>query len=919
MRAPANAPKGTAGQSYVKGKFEGLGWGANSNFEHDLGTDLWLMARDERRFDLAALVGAQVKTGPSYFKSPKFDETGTVEGWWYAESDESHFDYWCDHVAPHLLVLHDLDSQISYWVHVTREKLESTGKGRKILVPAAATVDSKHFDGLIAVATSRRPVPQWEGSAWDGASAISGEALLRYALVTPRLVAPHANKGAIDLNPYQSIALLVQMRLRHLQPPAAAAETAKGADKWEWRLFAGLYEWVTTGARIKLEEVLGEAESAHGRVAATVALAVSWLEDGQPEKSRGLLRGELDVDKASPTDHAWLLVHLSQCLQELGDLAGAREAALKVQALLGYGPPDPTASAFSAAAANTVFMLGAWDEPSLAGAIRSGDTAASWWRSQTLVSGLSRHFDDSFSSWVEDSSITVHTQDEPWLKLRSAMLLAGFSADRSGWKNSGSRLARRQLMTSSDEESIAAAFDLLRLAGEKKWIRLAVARTLRVGPVPPLVRVGSQLDLGTSTRTSLIADLAFVEGAADVLPVADCDRFVEWALGVLADQSELVERVNPTFLVESSVLDMLKSLVHAASPRMRRNVIQHLIDLHAVADQLCAQGYGRVLARIPQEEFSSEDLDRLRQRPVEDNWELTDDIEALLAQRDPAFRRMLEIRIEAGDVGSLHSYGKVTDLPTQVVSGVIGHLNLSIRSQIEDAKKGTYGMGGFDPMDALVLLNVWHPSVADWSLVEEFLALPLAHDDHIGMGIRRLGALANQIPEEVSGRLRTHLEAIAQGGVRQPLTNLFGAHTDARIEAAVALALMFPEDVQDDSIRRLLGGDPSQRLAAVEILFSRRDKSELSVLAMLANDADVEVRAASAEGFASWAVQGVGLPGSQEVLKELLEEGGTLLAVRVSSALTNDHADPAAVELLAGLLENHSSATVRAQIARARA
>jgi hypothetical protein len=109
---------GTAGQSRVTAQLEELGWGVVPNPYHDLGTDLWLMARDDRRFDLGLLVGAQIKTSESksatskYFKEPKLDSRGKVVGWWYRESSsDDHFDYWLKHSIPHILVLHDLKSR----------------------------------------------------------------------------------------------------------------------------------------------------------------------------------------------------------------------------------------------------------------------------------------------------------------------------------------------------------------------------------------------------------------------------------------------------------------------------------------------------------------------------------------------------------------------------------------------------------------------------------------------------------------------------------------------------------------------------------------------------------------------------------------------------------------------------------------
>lgn len=921
MRAPANAPTGNAGQSYVKAKFEELGWGANNNFEHDLGTDLWLMARDDRRFELRELVGAQVKTGPTYFDSPERDQSGVVQGWWYAESNDRHFDYWCEHSVPHLLVLHDLDAQTSYWVHVTRDKVRSTGKGRKILVPASSTVDWDHFDDLIEVATSRHPAPLWEGSAWDGVSEVEAAARLRYALVTPRLVAPHPNRRAGELDAHQAIALLVQMRVRDLNRPGDAApgvdvEVARTSDLWEWRLFAGLHDWVMAGTRTKLAEVLAEADSAHRRAAASVCVAAACLENGEPEQACLTLRAELESDESSPTDQAWLLAQLSRCLMEQGDLTGAREAALEVQTMRHLRSTDPTASAFTAAAANTVFNLGGWDEPSLAEVIRISDTAQSWWRAQTLAAGLARHFDDSFRWWVGDSTTTFGVQDESWTKLRSVMLTAGYAADWSAWSDAGSRLARHQLMTTPGEESIVAAIDLLRLTGDKKWLKATVARTLQVGPVQALVHLGSQLDLTKSTRTSLSADLAFVEGAADVLADDDCDRFISWALGVLRDGTELTERLSPTFLVASSVLDMLQSLVHAASPEKRREVIEHLICLPAVTDQLAAKGYGRVLAQIPDDEWSDEQLEALRQRPGDDNWELTDDVDSLLARRDPEFRQSLHIRVEAGDMRALQSHGNVTDLPTKAAAGMIAHLTGTVQARVEDAKRGAFALGGFDALDALVLLDICHPSVADWSAVEAILALPVAHPDHISGGIRRLGALADRVPADVRERLRPHLEEISRR-VPPQIPSLFGPRNDARSESQIALSTLYPSEVLDADIRRLLGGERSLRRAAAEILIARRDESQLNALGLLAHDNDVDVRAAAAEGLAWWVVEGVGLPGSLEVLEGLLGEGGVRLAVRVSSALLDDGADPAAARLLGDRLDAHPSATVRARVARA--
>jgi hypothetical protein len=70
MRAQTREQTGCAGVSEVSGAFERIGWGPVPNTQHDLGTDLFIQARDARSFDRGLIVGAQVKAGPSYFARP---------------------------------------------------------------------------------------------------------------------------------------------------------------------------------------------------------------------------------------------------------------------------------------------------------------------------------------------------------------------------------------------------------------------------------------------------------------------------------------------------------------------------------------------------------------------------------------------------------------------------------------------------------------------------------------------------------------------------------------------------------------------------------------------------------------------------------------------------------------------------------
>ena len=218
VRASYQEVVGGEGLSRVKANFQRIKWGPVENTSHDLGTDLFVQARDIRGFSRGLVVGVQVKAGASYFERPLRRE-GRIEGWWYREDDRRHFEEWTAHCLPHLLVLHDLDQDVSYWVHVTADAVVSTGKGCKILIPKAQTIDPENVDDLYAVACQQRAAPVLEGTSFHGLEGgIPPARLLRYALLAPRLVAPNPNAGRdTPISAVQGLALLAQGRFRLLR------------------------------------------------------------------------------------------------------------------------------------------------------------------------------------------------------------------------------------------------------------------------------------------------------------------------------------------------------------------------------------------------------------------------------------------------------------------------------------------------------------------------------------------------------------------------------------------------------------------------------------------------------------------------------------------------------------------------------
>ena len=352
--------------------------------------------------------------------------------------------HWLNSSFPHLLVLFDAGSKNSYWVHITEDVVQSTGKGRKIFVPQKNLLDEGSMATLREISLSKLPEPSWEGSVWQGVSGLSDEGVLRCALITPRLIAPHPNRTVSDISPIEAIALLSLMRLRdvttryrEVQELLDPEKSAKHDDPL-WRLYSALFEWVANG---RVDTILNfPSTDMEADIAAAIAVikATVLFEEHLLQRAYKELENALVRDDYNPVDRAWLRLHLARNLMEIGDFDQAQHLALKVPLIGKMEYKDPTARYLTGVAMDFVFQLHGraqridleTEEQNLTKAIKARDTAASWWRTQILVSGLSGFVEKTYSQWGNNNvDVAVGKRyDDAVLRICSASLIAGFAA-----------------------------------------------------------------------------------------------------------------------------------------------------------------------------------------------------------------------------------------------------------------------------------------------------------------------------------------------------------------------------------------------------------------------------------------------------------------------------------------------------------
>jgi hypothetical protein len=905
----------------VRLAFTRIGWGTVTNTLHDLGSDLFLLARDAQRVELGLIVGAQVKAGASYFAHPESSDDRQA-GWWYYEPDRKHFDMWASYGVPHLLVLHDLDLSKSYWVHVTPESIISTGSGAKVHVPAANTVDVDHLGELLDVAASRLASGRWEGSAWTGGPSLLPKDLLRHALIAPRLVAPHPNAPSSEpLTPEQATALVTQCRLRQLrdlinkQPDIPDLSIAAESPLWPWRFVGTFARWVTTGDRAGLLATITDAPEAHSYAAATVCAAHALISEGLADDALVLLEPALTCQDIGTVDRAWLSVQQARASVEVGHVAEARVQAAQLQAIRSTAPNDVTASAIAGSAALLLFNSSGWDSVNIGGTVQGSDTTASWWRAQTTAGGLEAIAEREFKSWSRDTSVTVGGEDTANNQLLAASLSAGHAGDHGGWRRLMGLLGRDALMRldrHADPGRLREGIAALRVAGDENAMKLAVRRLVADGPASSVRLAATDIDLNRLTRTTARAVLALLEHGGDVLDDSTRSTAIDWVLSTLDSPSSFEARTSPSYLLEVRLVEVLAGLTPGASATDHHKIIARLAREGAL-DQLLAHAWARVIDKLPDDAWDEETARTLAESSDGHHQELRIPLLGIYARYDRATRELLIADAREGSLGALAALGNVTRLARQVASDIIASLGSRVETISRNARQGSYGFGGHDIPQALALLNVWHPDVANWEPL-----LTLLDDDAVSPSDKRsalemLAGFVDRLDDEILGLLEPVAVKAAQQASSAP-ADLFGSPTDAIGAGALlaaALGALQPTDAAERLVT-LIGGSVDERRWGAQVAYRLRRPEDIGALATLAQDSDVSVRATAASALAHLVASDGGTPLAIVVLERCANEPGTTVPGSIASAIASTPSPgAAATRIVEQLRSDHPSARVR--------
>jgi hypothetical protein len=897
-----------------------------ANPEHDLGTDLFVMARDERRFDLGQVAGVQVKSGRKYFRHPSRSR-GAVVGWWFRDDDRAHIDAWLSHALPHLIVLHDPDSEQSYWAHVTQDAVLPTGKGAKILVPKDNTIDTAHSGALLQVAATARTGISLEGSVWTGAASLLPKDRLRHALVVPRLIAPHPNTGFdTPVSPVQAVALLTEARLpafqhfatKHADVPALA-EAGQSPD-WGWRLVSALGHRLTTGEFDQLQALLDQdTPDRPERAALTIIVAAELMEAGRVDEAAPLLEDELGRDEAEPVDHAWLRLQHARACTEIGRLDDARTDAAFVQRLRITHPDDITATAIAGVAAMIVFTTTPWAERDVGSVVQGADTAVAWWRTQTMAGALSSFADRTFEAWSHDTAVHLGGGDQVNDELLAAALTANYLGDHGAWRQLYALLGQDKLVRldrNSDPADARAGLDLLRKAGDDKAIKLAVLQLAADGPALAITLAAADVDLNQSTHTTGKTDLLLMQHGGDLLDPATAERTVRWLLATLRGPSTFPSRTTPSYLVALQLIDTLAGVVPAAPPEVQKAVIRYLTELPAQSDQAYATSWARVAYALPADSWGKEAIQQLAARS-DDHWSLRLVIQELAARYDPDVRAALLAEAETGSLDALGALHTTDGLSEDAIARLIEQLAEQVTQQVSEAHGGQYGGGGTDVGRNLVILNAWHPEQANWEPIFALLPDPAVAPDHKQGALQALANLASRLSEDVRARFAPIARSLAESSPSAFPALLGSHHGIGGVAAHLAVTLgAYDDEGTSEQLLKLLAGTSDERLWVVGIAGRARTLEQIGLLVGLCQAPEPDIRANAGATLASAVAAGNGGTLALAGLRRCLADPGTRTPQLIAKTLAQAPSLAPAAQAALAQLHDHPSALVRRTASR---
>ncbi|MCW2799473.1 MAG: hypothetical protein JWQ70_945 [Aeromicrobium sp.] len=909
---------GAIAEDMAKVIFQLIRWAPPEKFRQDIGTDLITFARstsapenNAKAYDHGAPVFMQVKGSPTEYLKPASKHNGEP-GWWFAESDTYHFDHWLSFGLPYLLVLVDTAHQVAHWAEVTGKVIVATGKGRKIFVPAAQRVDADSLEDLNKVAVARRRY-DLEGVAWAGRlNDLPPADRLRYALVMPRLVAPHPNSQSEKLTMEEAAAMVMRNRSSEFAQRASGGECPNPAGwathkEWGWRFVAALRDLITEGSSPGFPKLAEDARHRFERDACLVVQACIAYTSDEAQAAADLLKPSRYT---KPADRGWMRAQLAALMLELDKPEEAAKAAREALFAMTSIEGDLTVSAIRGGAAAVLYSTAGFASGDLGTTITAQDNAGSWWRAQDVSWALEKDLKLRFESWAGAGSMHFASSNARG-ELTTASWNAAFTGSWGSWRHLCHTSAELAFTTSTDALQLGGALTLLVFIGEKKAAKEAALRMWMDGPTTALIAVVNMLSVRAWSKREEGAVMAVLTSAGDLLAPKAADHVVTRILDILRTDGDVRAHGGGWTYRWSEVDSTLRQVLRAATIKSHRACSDLIIETFAECPDSVANALVRIARGIAIGDLGTARTAKLVKvaKGRSDHYGL--ELLEVLGPDSVDAVAELRIRAESGNESAFRALLVVGSDEHDDYIAFGRSAARTVKQIVADArgKDGSVAVSVYanDQLHDLTLAALNTNNTRLWKDVTDAIEAGVIEETQLQ---RTIHVLARQFP---------NLPAHVQRKLRKLAPNLTGTNLGFSLErnefdAATAHLRIAAETLPDMEVEALLLRlRHTYPLGFVNTLASWNGEHKLPFLTTMVVDADPRVRGQAAFSIVEHAHR---FPADDERAVAVLRTAMTLddgccMADGVAQAVSVFPSE--ALKLLAVDLLNHPSALVRSR------
>lgn len=771
VRISPEARRGEGGENQVKAFFSDTFQWCIMSKDIDFGTDLWVMPVSDEGIPSFVVLGVQVKKGASYFRHPKKNEQGNVIGWWFG-FDANHEASWTNGRIAHIVVLISNEGTM-YWSKIESSQIDRSSRKPKILVYKDHVLEKTDEEEIYEFACSTYEKSAFNGVVWNGLKNIKNQDRIRLAMLAPRVIAPHVNKHIDNLKGHEALASLLYgneyglewyWRAGNGSKADVAMQKGKRKDEawassdWCWKAAAAFYDYLD-GQGGRLDELFAVAKSPEEQAASAVMQFAFDIDDNDWSAALQHIEAVMTYD-LYPVDKAWLLVHESWAMFELGRKDEAISAGSNAVSLCLQNPDDITANGICGAAMRLL-----WQYDWIWGNVKSSGK-------QVDVAEVIQSSDNPIFWWLElgERSIAGNAVSNRWLhsigeaekthslrrRFISLILQTAFLGDRDAWKRYCCLQAEDAYAQIEDDNEgrtdIVNVLEMFRRCSSKDDYRKVLWSAIQRASDSRIVEYAETVSLNESTHSTALNDLTLFQCIGDYLSADKADEVCLWCLTTMASVREYARRVSATFNIPIELFKTLKTCYMAASRDAQEEIEQWFLELPGVGESYASEAQNLTIL-FPESFWGDDNLAILLQRG--DAGSLQQWYEYKQSSHDEESEAQWHVKVKSGQVDVIKSIDDAKKLSEDEIQKVSDCFSAYCVETIERYERWgvVFSSGRDDTLSAFLFCGYVHPELVDWTA---FVKIVLSKAEAIQEKIWPLKFLAcfgNELPDEIQQEL----------------------------------------------------------------------------------------------------------------------------------------------------------------------